>query len=51
MNKNAIKSFSTILSTKTVKKKKKKGGKKEKEIKHNNAEVPGLSDVVYKVKN
>ena len=36
---------------KQEKKKKKKGGKKEKEIKHNNAEVPGLSDVVYKVKN
>ena len=36
---------------KQEKKKKKKGGTKEKEIKHNNAEVPGLSDVVYKVKN
>lgn len=50
MNKNARKSSSTILLTKTGGKKKNEE-KKEKEIKHNNAEVPGLSDVVYKVKN
>ena len=48
MNKNARKSFSTILLTKIGKKKRRKKGK---EIKHNNAEVPSLSDVVYKVKN
>ena len=46
LNKNARKSFSTILLTKIGKKK-----KKGKEIKHNNAEVPCFSDVVYKVKN
>lgn len=34
-----------LSSTNTEKK------KKEKEIKHDNAEVPSLSDVVYKVKN
>ena len=43
LNKNARKSSSTVLNQNRKKKKKK--------IKHDNAEVPSLSDVVYKVKN